>query len=410
MACGAWLLAAALAGVGIGGAGTVGGPTPPPVEGGGPVVVGVGFHFVDVGRMTAREETFDVTAHLKLRWRDPRLVGGAVEGEIWRPAVTFDNAADAPRLHAPPTIEIEDDGWVESRVILSGKFSTPLDLRRFPFDSQDLVVRLSLADDASRARFEVLEDAMPMHDDVFVTDWSIEKQAHSVKPRRFYPGGDEYSRLEYLVRVERRPTFYIWRVLLPLALLPLIPALVFRFEPTNLQPQISTCIGTLIAMLTFGYSVDFTLPKVAYLTLIDRHAMIGFGFATAATIAVTAVHRKVVDGSLPGALKLQRRLSLAYPALYVAVAAANFALSSALPARGGSAAVDRLQHRPELGAFRGDLPAGLADLAVRPGGREDRGGDDHRQGEGERGDAPVGPALGDQADHRRERAEAADRQ
>jgi hypothetical protein len=132
--------------------------------------------------------------------------------------------------------------------------------------------------------------------------------------------------MEYLVRVKRRSTFYAWRVLLPLTLLSLIPTLVFWFEPTNLQPQISTCMGTLIAMLAFGYSVDFALPKVAYLTMIDRHAMIGFLCATAATIAVAVVHRSVVDGSLPSALKIQRRLRTLYPAAYLVAVVLSFVL------------------------------------------------------------------------------------
>lgn len=399
MASGVWMLAAVLAGAELGGPRTVGGPTPPPVEGGGPVVVGVGFHFIDFGRMTAREESFDVTAHLRMRWRDPRLARGAVEGKVWRPWINFDNAADAPRLHGDPSIEVDEDGWVTLRMILTGKFSTPLDLRRFPFDSQDLVVRLSLAEDESRVRFEPIAESMEMHDDVFITDWSIERQTYEMKARRFNPRGHLYSSLEYTVRVKRRPTFYAWRVLLPLALLPLIPALVFRFEPTNLQPQISTCIGTLIAMLTFGYSVDFALPKVAYLTLIDRHAMIGFGFATAATLAVTAVHRRVVAGSLPGALRLQRRLVVLYPAAYVAAVAANFAMLSAAQ---GSAAVGGLHHDPVVGAVAGSHPARLADVAVGPRERQDGGGEDHRQADGQGRDAPLAPAQGDEADDARD--------
>jgi hypothetical protein len=305
----------------------VGGPSPPPTEDGRPVEVGVGFHVVDFGRITAREESFDVTAHLSLRWHDPRLAHGAgADGKIWTPRINFDNAAEAPRPHGDPRVDVDDDGWVTSRSIISGKFSTPLDLRRFPFDAQDLVVRLSLSSDQSKVRFTPRAEEMHMHDDAFVTDWSLRAQTYQVTSRRYHPGGEEYSVVEYLVSVKRRSTFYAWRVLLPLTLLSLIPTLVFWFEPTNLQPQISTCMGTLIAMLAFGYSVDFALPKVAYLTMIDRHAMIGFLCATAATIAVAVVHRSVVDGSIPSALKLQRRLRTLYPAAYLLAVLVNAGL------------------------------------------------------------------------------------
>jgi len=321
-----WLAAAAVAAVGLSATASAQ-PAPPPVDGGGPVEVGVGFHIADFGRITAREETFDVTAHLELHWRDPRLAGGKkAEGKMWTPLIYFDNAAEAPRPHGEPDIDVDDDGRVVYRSNLSCRFSTPLDLRRFPFDEQDLVVRISLADDLTEARFVAIEECMPMHDDAFLTDWSVEAQTYRVGSRRYRTGGTEHATLEYRVRVDRRSTFYAWRVLLPLTLLSLIPALVFWFEPVNLQPQISTCMGTLIAMLAFGYSVDFALPKVAYLTMIDRHAMIGFVSATAATIAVAMVHRRVTRGSVPDALKLQRRLRVAYPAAYAVAVLASFGL------------------------------------------------------------------------------------
>ncbi|AMV37843.1 Cys-loop ligand-gated ion channel [Planctomyces sp. SH-PL62] len=288
--------------------------------------VGVGFHIVDFGRITAREETFDVTAHLELRWRDPRLAGGVVGGGMWTPRLNFDNAAEAPRPHGEPEIEVDPDGRVTSRSIISGKFSTPLDLRKFPFDAQDLVVRISLFHDRSKVRFAPIPEAMHMHDDASITDWSLLEQTYRVDSRRYRPDGEEYSVVAYLVRAKRRSTFYVWRVLLPLTLLSLIPTLVFWFEPTNLQPQISTCMGTLIAMLAFGYSVDFALPKVAYLTIVDRHAMVGFLAATAATIAVTVIHRSVAVGAVPAALKAQRRLRLLYPAAYLAVVGLSFGL------------------------------------------------------------------------------------
>ena len=304
----------------------VGAPGPPPAEEGKPVEVGVGFHVVDFGRITARDESFDVTFQLELRWRDPRLAEKGGDGKIWTPRLNFDNAEEPPKPHGEPVIELAPGGWVVSRSVYTAKFSTPLDVQAFPFDGQDLYVRISLFDDASKIRFRPLPESMHMHDDAFITDWSVVGQSYKIKTRKYRPGGDVYSVMEYLVKVERESTFYVWRVLLPLTLLSLIPALVFWFEPTNLQPQISTCMGTLIAMLTFGYSVDFALPKVAYLTLVDRHAMIGFALATGATIAVGAVHRRVTRADVPGALRLQRWLRALYPIVYILAVGASFAV------------------------------------------------------------------------------------
>jgi hypothetical protein len=47
------------------------------------------------------------------------------------------------------------------------------------------------------------------------------------------------------------PTFYAWRVLLPMTLLVITSWAVFRFEPTNLQPQISTGLAILLSLVRF---------------------------------------------------------------------------------------------------------------------------------------------------------------
>src|SRR5690349_8122247 len=50
----------------------------PPVRDARPVEVTVGLYVLDFARVTAREESFDLTGYLELSWRDPRLAGGAV--------------------------------------------------------------------------------------------------------------------------------------------------------------------------------------------------------------------------------------------------------------------------------------------------------------------------------------------
>jgi hypothetical protein len=68
-------------------------------------------------------------------------------GRIWAPRVFFHNALEPPRFHDPSVVEVDANGVVTSWAIVSGKFSAPLDLRRFPFDFQILPVRVGAFDD-----------------------------------------------------------------------------------------------------------------------------------------------------------------------------------------------------------------------------------------------------------------------
>ena len=305
----------------------------PPTAQEGPLVIDVGFHVIDFGRVTAREESFEATVYLELRWRDPRLADASHHGnwvpnqKIWFPRFLFENAADAPRAHGDPIIEVEPDGTVNYETILSGRFSAPLDLRAFPFDTQVLPVRVSLFDDESQVKFRLDPEHSRMHDDAFVTDWLLGEPSIKVQTREYSHGGQYFSSLVHEVEIHRRSTFYIWRVLLPLILLPAVSFIIFWVDPPNIQPQISTCMATLVALVTFQFAVDFALPKVTYLTLVDRQALIGFLIVAMEILIVCLVHIAVRNGHNSRAVALQAWCRVGFPVAYASAVILNLAPS-----------------------------------------------------------------------------------
>src|SRR5260221_10567976 len=109
--------------------------------------------------------------------------------------------------------------------------------------------------------------------------------------------------------------------MLPLSLLAVVAWAAFWFEPVGLQPQISTCMAALISLVAFNFAIDFSLPKVSYLTLIDKHALIGFGFVAAAVAAVTMIHVAVTQKRMDSAYRIQRAARWTFlPAYGIAVA------------------------------------------------------------------------------------------
>ncbi|WP_435009275.1 hypothetical protein P12x_000527 [Tundrisphaera lichenicola] len=290
----------------------------PPSIDGRPVEVAIGFYALDFARVTSREESFDVTGYLELSWRDPRLAlppGSDLKGglprrldasQAWRPSYFFENALEQPRFHGEPTVEVDANGQVTSWAMVTGKFSSQMDLRRFPFDRQEVFVRIGSTEDVSRVRFVAKPELAIVGEEAFVTDWEIGQASSGVSLHRYVPGQDTYSIFFYKVELSRRSTFYLWRVMLPLTLLAIVSWAAFWFEPVGLQPQISTCMAALIALVAFNFAIDFSLPKVSYLTLIDKHALIGFGFVAISVVAVTLIHRAVVAGKLDRAKAIQR--------------------------------------------------------------------------------------------------------
>ncbi|HEV3121908.1 MAG TPA: hypothetical protein VGY53_08405, partial [Isosphaeraceae bacterium] len=146
--------------------------TTPPLVDGKPVEVSIGFSILDFARVTSRDESFDVTGYLELTWRDPRLAGGtganarpratrSVDAStIWTPRIFFENALEQPKYHHEPVVEADNQGHVTSWVILTGKFSAPMDLKRFPFDHQVLGVRIGPFEDESIVKFVVKREML----------------------------------------------------------------------------------------------------------------------------------------------------------------------------------------------------------------------------------------------------------
>jgi hypothetical protein len=302
----------------------------PPAEEGRPVEVNLGLLVYDFARITARDESFDLTAYLEMSWRDPRLADDAAPpirrfslDEVWSPRLYFENAAEQPRPHADPVVEVDPQGNASKWVIISGKFTARMDLRRFPFDRQVLSIRMGAFEDESQVKLVADPELMHLSDEAFATDWAVSDPKAVVDSRRYQPSRETYSRYTFRVTAERQATFYIWRVLLPLTLLVAISWAVFWFEPVGLQPQISTCTACLIALVAFDFAIDFSLPKVAYLTLVDRHALIGFAFVAAAVGVVVLVHLAVKRNRLDQALAIQRGARRVIPAAYLIAAAAN---------------------------------------------------------------------------------------
>ncbi len=317
----------------------------PPMVDDKPVEVRVGFYALDFARITARDESFDMTGYLELSWRDPRLartfsgkdrtppsrprragVRHVNAASIWTPRYFFENALEQPRFHVDPVAEVDPDGLVTTWAVVSGKFSSPMDLRRFPFDRQTLQVRIGSFEDESTVRFEVNPRLVVVHEEAFLTDWTLDKATARVEPHRYESGEESFPRFIYQVGVHRQPTFYFWRVMLPLTLLALVAWASFWFEPIGLQPQISTCMTALVALIAFDFAIDFSLPKVTYLTLIDKHALIGFCFVAASVAMVTLIHVNVKHNRLEVALRIQRIARWTFLPVYVFAVALNLGL------------------------------------------------------------------------------------
>jgi len=306
-----------------------------PGENGRRIRVSIGIYLVDFARINLREESFDMAGYLDTAWVDPTLALNPEEskgrvrryrpGQIWSPALEFVNAVEQVTTEREGDLYVADDGNVSQRVRFSHKFQSPLKLKRFPFDSQTLAILVTPFDPFARD-IDLVKDPRRVGrlEEASATDWEIGEVKARVEK---VPGGGDGERFVFEVNVARRATFYVWRVLLPMTLLVMASWTVFWFEPVGLQPQISTGLAILLSLVTFTYAIDFSLPKVAYLTFIDRYTLTSFTFVLLTILTVAAIHVIVQARGAEGAGRIQRNARVLFPIGFVLAVAANVAFS-----------------------------------------------------------------------------------
>ncbi len=302
-----------------------------------PIEVTVGLTIVDFARVNARDESFDLHGYLVAHWRDPRMARASSDEShavrrlkanvCWSPDYVFINSLENVAITSRSDIHVHDDGSAWQRSDFTGKFSTPMDLRRFPFDAQ--VLRLSFHvrnHDTTEVVLVVDPDQTRFLDEAFLSDWDIGGARAHVDVGRDHPEGMTFSRFTFETEIDRHPTFYVWRVLIPFTLLVAVTWMVFWFDVTGLQPQISTILAIMISVVVFNFTMDFSQPKFAYLTFVDRHAVSAFFFVFGSMLAVTVLHVVLDRRGLDAARRLQRVCRWTFPAAYLATVALEVAL------------------------------------------------------------------------------------
>jgi hypothetical protein len=297
-----------------------------------PIKIDIGFYLIDFARIVAREETYDLQGYIIASWVDPELARkpGDRQGEerrfatdaLWAPNYEFTNSVEPVKTQNEAALIVDDDGRITQRFRFAGKFAWPLDLRRFPFDSQTLTVVLEPFErEMKDIVFNVRPELVGSLSSAFVTDWTIRGVDAKATVSDEAAFGRKNSRMVAAIRIERQSTFYIWRILMPLTLLLCTSWVVYRFDPTNLQPLISTTVAILLNVILFNFSIDFALPKVPYLTFIDSYAVTCFFFMIANMFIVTLIHVRCVRVGADAARAIQAKALRFLPPTFVVLIA-----------------------------------------------------------------------------------------
>lgn len=294
------------------------------------LAVRVALHIDNLVSIDELRETWQVAGELVERWKVPQLAypsrGPLTSshrdlrpGQIWEPVLGFENEA-APATFTDTDFYVRPNGTVVSVKRFNVILSTQLDLRRFPFDKQDLPIVIALrGHDADRIRLsaDMQHSSVTVARYVELSQWKNASLSAHAETREH----DDYKSptLLFTLRVFRGWNSYFWKILLPLFLIVLLSWVSFWLsrDEFKTKDQLATLVTTLLIIVAFNITATASLPRTNYVTYIDTFLLVCFFFVVFAIAAVVAIHLREMRGSEQAALHWRRMAGIVLPAAFV---------------------------------------------------------------------------------------------
>jgi Neurotransmitter-gated ion-channel ligand binding domain/Neurotransmitter-gated ion-channel transmembrane region len=299
-----------------------------PFAGRQPVEVAIGIYITNLALVEETREQIQFEGYLTLEWRDPRLaLPAAVRSKdhrrtfspdtLWTPALETANLIS----HRPSQslLEADDDGNLRYVERSDTTISTSYELRKFPFDSQLLEIRVEpFLPSASEIRFASKPADWTGIDlqNAGIAAWTVEGlryETSDVPPAGAIPA---IPRAVFQIHIQRHSGFYVWKIFLPMILLAAIPWSAFWYDVDDFAGKMSIPLGIVLSLVAFQFSIARDLPRVGYVTFLDAVFLTSFVFAFLCIVEVTLVYILQSRNQSAVADKMRRTARWAFPAAY----------------------------------------------------------------------------------------------
>jgi len=173
-----------------------------------------------------------------------------------------------------------DSDTVRCRIKFEGMFAEKFELRNFPFDNQELHVRISTKLPSSQLKllprtdspnhvktdptiaFTFSEWRLHAHVDTSVSDTITTESAM----------GKTYPMLVFSVHVTREWGYYFWNVFLILFFLVTMSGAAFSMPADQPSNRLSVVITLVLTAVAFKSSISQNIPKISYNTFVDTYS------------------------------------------------------------------------------------------------------------------------------------------
>jgi len=262
--------------------------------------------FLRMGEIQTVKERYNAEVFIQARWREPLLEELTEDemdcvdlAELWNPKLFTENSLGNPKSKVwretwkePQTGEM----YILEKRLCGGVWGETLELWDFPFDCQDLSVTVG----SGRRNNEVilLEDTFDHPSGIKKKDFVDEQEwylhthveiSHRVISHWYSQPPYSQPFITFTTRASRRLGFYFWHVYLMLVLITSMTFTSFaiRGNPPDYRPwppesgyerRLRLTFLLMLTTVSFKFFVGEALPKIPYLTRLDKYLIACFIF------------------------------------------------------------------------------------------------------------------------------------
>ena len=297
-----------------------------------PIEVRVGVKLDQIANVDQKAENFDVVASLQMEWQDDELAFNPDECQCRYKlfsAGQFVTYAAVNGLDWPEFTVFNQQGnrWTQNQLVVLRpdgqatyfeRFSTTLqapdfDFRLFPFDTQQFFIRIDSLFPEERVVYGELEGFSAVGEQLGEEEWIVTGFDTSISSQEFG------SRFSFGFEAQRHRTFYMFRILVPLALIMSVAWVTFFLA--DYTKRIEVTAANLLAFIAFNFTVSDDLPHLGYLTLMDVIMVSIFIQSVLVIVFNVYLKRLEMSGRKSLAERLDRYTLPAFPAVYVLIVA-----------------------------------------------------------------------------------------
>lgn len=305
-------------------------PVSPPIESNKPVEVEASLVIQEIDQVDEGENSFGLNGYLDLAWRDSRLAFDPVKAntqvrvylehnaeamldKIWWPDVEFVNEKRKAEVENQELM-IRSDGSVLYREKVRVALSTGYAMRKFPFDTQRLLVHLeSFSNPADQLVFSVRKGTVAMSPELRIAGWRVLRVDEAVLERKDVRDRTAFSELQATIVVRREPRFFVVKFFVPLVVVMLLICGVLWMPSDQVKDRVSATLTGMLTSAAYGFTITNYLPAHVYNTFLDAVVLLALFHSSILMIENVVAFRLQMSDRAALALKLDQLSRILLP-------------------------------------------------------------------------------------------------